>query len=158
MANVKEISKPYKNLFKNQVCIFIKIYDKIQGWDIDNKFVKPISDALVMSEVIEDDNISKMFFCVKGEYSENPHTEIYIFDVKKETFFFDLISRKIILVWTFILKENLDTQKIYKFTYINTLKLLFGWLLCGGKEWTSKDVCSCTINLFRKNLFGGDKI
>lgn len=101
LANIAEISKPYKDLFKNQVCIFVKVYDKILGWDIDNKYVKPISDALIMANVIEDDIISKMFYCVKGDYSENPHTEIYVFDVQKKTVFFDLFGRRTILIWTF---------------------------------------------------------
>ena len=36
-----------------------------------------------MSGVIQDDNVSKMFYCVKGEFSENPHTEIYVLDSEK---------------------------------------------------------------------------
>ena len=36
-----------------------------------------------MSGVIEDDNITKMFYAAKGEYSETPHTEVYIFDSQK---------------------------------------------------------------------------
>lgn len=83
LLNLAEITKPYTNVFKNKVCILIKIYDDIKGWDVDNKFIKPISDALILNNVIEDDNIDKMFYCVKGEYSETPHTEVYIFDEKK---------------------------------------------------------------------------
>ena len=60
--------------------ILIKIYDKILGWDVDNRFIKPISDALITSGVIKDDSISKMFYSVKGEFSEIPHTEVYVFD------------------------------------------------------------------------------
>lgn len=83
LINLAEITKPYKNMFKNKVCILIKIYDNIKGWDVDNKFIKPISDALILNNVIEDDNIDKMFYCVKGEYSDIPHTEVYIFDEEK---------------------------------------------------------------------------
>ena len=50
-------------------------------WDIDNKFIKPIFDSLIISNVIEDDNINKVFYCAKGEIGENPHTEVYITDV-----------------------------------------------------------------------------
>ena len=57
--------------------------DNISGWDIDNKYIKPISDALIMSEVIKDDNISKMFYAAKGEYSDIPHTEVYVFNSKE---------------------------------------------------------------------------
>lgn len=82
LLNTAEITKPYTNLFKDKVLICIKIFDNIKGWDIDNKFIKPISDALILSGVIQDDNIDKMFYCVKGEFSEIPHTEVYISDAK----------------------------------------------------------------------------
>lgn len=82
LLNTAEITKPYTNLFKEKVIICIKIFDNIKGWDIDNKFIKPISDALILSGVIQDDNIDKMFYCVKGEFSEIPHTEVYISDAK----------------------------------------------------------------------------
>jgi Holliday junction resolvase RusA-like endonuclease len=65
-------------MFSDKVIILITIYDNIKGWDIDNKFIKPISDALISSGVIQDDNIDKMFYAVKGEFSENPHTEVCI--------------------------------------------------------------------------------
>lgn len=88
LLNVAEITKQYNNLFtNNDVFIYIKVFDKILGWDIDNKYIKPISDALVLSNVIKDDNLSKMFYSVKGEFSEIPHTEIYVFDNKKITEF-----------------------------------------------------------------------
>lgn len=83
LLNIAEITKPYTNMFvKNKIFICIKIFDNINGWDIDNKFIKPISDALILSGVIQDDNIDKMFYCVKGEFSEIPHTEVYITDAK----------------------------------------------------------------------------
>lgn len=82
LLNVAEITKPFANIFDNEVFIYIKVFDNILSWDIDNKYIKPISDALILSNVITDDNISKMFYCAKGEYSETPHTEIYVFDSK----------------------------------------------------------------------------
>lgn len=82
LLNVAEITKPYAHLFENEVFIYIKIFDNILGWDVDNKYIKPIPDALVLSKVIKDDNISKMSYCVKGEFSEEPHSEIYVFDSK----------------------------------------------------------------------------
>ena len=69
-------------MFNEKFFVFITIFDNIKGWYIDNKFIKPISDALVLNKVIEDDNIDKMFYCVKGEYSEIPHTEVCIFEAK----------------------------------------------------------------------------
>ena len=83
LLNVAEITKQYKGLFSNEVFIYIKVCDNIQGWDIDNKCVKPIADALIISGVIQDDNMSKMFYCAKGEFSEIPHTIIYVLDSKK---------------------------------------------------------------------------
>lgn len=82
LLNVAEITKQYKGLFGDEVFIYIKVCDSIKGWDIDNKYVKPIADALILSGVIEDDNISKMFYSAKGEFSEIPHTIIYVLDGK----------------------------------------------------------------------------
>ena len=82
LLNIAEITKPYANMFTERVFIYIKIFDNIKGWDIDNKSIKPISDALISSGVIQDDNIDKMFYCVKGEFSEIPHTEVYISDAQ----------------------------------------------------------------------------
>ena len=82
LLNIAEITKQYEGQFDNEVSIYIKLFDKILGWDVDNKFIKPIADALILSKVIQDDNMSKMSYCVKGEFSEIPHTEIYVFDSK----------------------------------------------------------------------------
>ncbi len=82
LLNVAEITKQFSGLFKNEVFLYIKVFDNIQGWDIDNKYVKPIADALIISGVIKDDNMSKMFYCAKGEFSEIPHTIIYVLDSK----------------------------------------------------------------------------
>ena len=82
LLNIAEVTKQFKEIFENEILIYIKVFDKIQCWDIDNKFIKPISDGLILSKVIKDDDITKMFYCAKGEYSEIPHTEVYIFDSK----------------------------------------------------------------------------
>ena len=82
LLNVAEITKQFSGLFENAVFLYIKVFDNIQGWDIDNKYVKPIADALIISGAIKDDNMSKMFYCCKGEFSEIPHTTIYVLDSK----------------------------------------------------------------------------
>ena len=82
LLNVAEITNQFRGLFENEVFLYIKVFDNIQGWDIDNKYVKPIADALIISGVIKDDNMSKMFYCAKGEFSEVPHTIIYVLDSK----------------------------------------------------------------------------
>lgn len=92
LLNIKEISKKYANTFQNEVFIYIKIFDNILGWDIDNKFIKPISDGLIYAGVIKDDNISKMFYCAKGEFDEIPHTEVYVFDGKNISEFLEKYS------------------------------------------------------------------
>lgn len=89
LLNIAEITKPYVNMFTEGVFIYIKIFDNIKGWDIDNKSIKPISDALISSGVIQDDNIDKMFYCVKGEFSEIPHTEVYILDANNSIKIFE---------------------------------------------------------------------
>lgn len=78
LLNVAEITKKYKGMFKENAFIYIKIFDNQKGWDVDNKIIKPIPDGLILSEVISDDDISKMFYSVKGEFSKIPHTEVYI--------------------------------------------------------------------------------
>lgn len=92
LLNVAEVTKPFANKFENEVFIYIKVFDNLLGWDIDNKYIKPIADALIMSNVIQDDNMTKMFYCAKGEYSENPHTEIWIFDSEKVNKFLEKYS------------------------------------------------------------------
>lgn len=92
LLNVAEITKQYADIFEDDVFIFIKIYDKLLGWDIDNKYIKPIADALILSKVIQDDNITKMSYAAKGEFSENPHTEIYVFDAKEANEFLENYS------------------------------------------------------------------
>lgn len=92
LLNIAEITKPFANQFGNEVFIFIKVFDKILGWDIDNKFIKPVADSLILSGVIQDDNMSKMFYCAKGEFSENPHTEIYVFDSQEVSIFLEKYS------------------------------------------------------------------
>lgn len=86
LLNVANVTKQYRNLFKGkQVCIYIRVFDntKKENWDIDNKTIKPIIDGLVLSNVIEDDSIQKMFYIVKGDYHKVPHTEVTILDGKQ---------------------------------------------------------------------------
>lgn len=62
LLNILECTKKYSNLFNDEVFIYIKIFDKILGWDVDNKYIKPVADALVLNKVIEDDNMTKMSY------------------------------------------------------------------------------------------------
>lgn len=92
LLNVAEVTKPFENKFGNEVFIYIKVFDNLLGWDIDNKYIKPIADALIMSGVIKDDNMTKMFYCAKGEFSDNPHSEIYVFDSNEISKFLEKYS------------------------------------------------------------------
>jgi len=86
MLNVMEKTKPYKDLFGKQlVFVFIKVVENQKNIDIDNKFIKPIVDGLVLSKVIADDNIANMFYGVFGttDKSKHPYTEVYVFKGNK---------------------------------------------------------------------------
>ena len=86
MINVMEKTKKYKDYFNKQlVFVFIKVVENQKNIDIDNKFVKPIIDGLVLSQVIADDNIANMFYGVFGitEKIKNPYTEVYVFKGEK---------------------------------------------------------------------------
>lgn len=86
MLNVMEKTKKYKDLFNSQlVFVFIKVVENQRNIDIDNKFIKPIVDGLVLSKVIADDNIANMFYGVLGatDKKKNPYTEVYVFKGEK---------------------------------------------------------------------------
>ena len=82
MLNVMDKTIKYKDLFnKELVFVFIKISENQKNIDIDNKFVKPIIDGLVLSKVIADDNIANVFYGVMGTTNKRkkPFTEVYVF-------------------------------------------------------------------------------
>ena len=79
-------TKEYKDLFnKELVFAFIKVVENQKNIDIDNKFIKPIVDGLVLSKVIADDNINNMFYGVLGTTNKKktPYTEVYVFRGQK---------------------------------------------------------------------------
>ena len=82
LLNITGVTKPYQNMFSEKVFVYIKIFDNIKGWDIDNKFIKPIFDSLIANNIIEDDNIEKMFYAASGTFSNEPHTEVYVTSIK----------------------------------------------------------------------------
>ena len=82
MLNVMDKTKEYKDLFnKELVFVFIKVVENQKNIDIDNKFIKPIVDGLVLSKVIADDNINNMFYGVLGTTNKKkkPYTEVFVF-------------------------------------------------------------------------------
>lgn len=87
MLNVMDKTKEYKDLFnKELVFVFIKVVENQKNIDIDNKFIKPIVDGLVLSKVIADDNINNMFYGVLGTTNKKkkPYTEVYVFRGQKK--------------------------------------------------------------------------
>ena len=86
MINVMDKTKEYKDLFnKELVFVFIKVVENQKNIDIDNKFINPIVDGLVLSKVIADDNINNMFYGVLGTTNKKkkPYTEVYVFRGQK---------------------------------------------------------------------------
>ena len=83
---LRDKTKEYKDLFnKELVFVFIKVVENQKNIDIDNKFIKPIVDGLVLSKVIADDNINNMFYGVLGTTNKKkkPYTEVYVFRGEK---------------------------------------------------------------------------
>ena len=86
MINVMDKTKEYKDLFNKELVFeFIKVVENQKNIDIDNKFIKPIVDGLVLSKVIADDNINNMFYGVLGTTNKKkkPYTEVYVFRGQK---------------------------------------------------------------------------
>ena len=81
-VNLAKVCRPYKNIFTNKVCIYVRVYANHKFYDIDNKSVKPISDGLIDAGIIKDDNIEKMMYIAEGLYSEKNYTEVYVIDEK----------------------------------------------------------------------------
>lgn len=84
MLSTAEAIKDYKNLFNKKLTfVLIIVHEKQANMDIDNKYVKPIIDALVIQNVIQDDNITNMFYMVQGKNdTKKPYTEVFVMDAK----------------------------------------------------------------------------
>ena len=82
MINTAEVVKEYSGLFKtNLTFVLIIVHENQVNMDIDNKFVKPIIDALVLQNIIQDDNINNMFYMALGKSdSQIPYTEAFVMD------------------------------------------------------------------------------
>ena len=84
MLSTAEALKNYSGLFKeNLTLVVIIVHEKQENMDIDNKYVKPIIDALVIQNVIKDDNINNMFYMIQGKNdTKKPYTEVFVMDAK----------------------------------------------------------------------------
>lgn len=84
MISTANAVKEYKGLFKdNLTFVLIIVHENQSDMDIDNKYVKPIIDGLVIQEVIQDDNINNMFYLVQGKNdTKKPYTEVFVMESK----------------------------------------------------------------------------
>ncbi len=84
MMNTAKSTEKYSGLFKdNLTFVLIIVHENQSNMDIDNKYVKPIVDALVIQGVIKDDNINNMFYMVLGKNDTiKPYTEVFVMDAK----------------------------------------------------------------------------
>lgn len=91
LLNVSNAVKDYKDLFNEKLTfVMIIVHEKQVNMDIDNKYVKPIVDALVVSKVIKDDNFTNMFYSAIGKNdTTKPYTEVYVLD---GSYFLDWIN------------------------------------------------------------------
>lgn len=83
MLNVSEVCRVYENMFKDKLTFVLIIVHEKQCniMDIDNKYVKPIIDGLVISKIIQDDNMNNMFYSVIGKSdTKKPYTEVFVMD------------------------------------------------------------------------------
>lgn len=84
MISTADAVKEYKGLFKdNLTFVLIIVHENQSDMDIDNKYVKPIIDGLVIQEVIQDDNINNMFYLVQGKNdTKKTYTEVFVMESK----------------------------------------------------------------------------
>ena len=84
LLNTAEAVKNYKGLFKDKLTfVVIIVHEKQENMDIDNKYVKPIIDALVLQNIIQDDNINNMFYLALGKNdTKKPYSEVFVLDGK----------------------------------------------------------------------------
>lgn len=82
LLNVSNAVKDYKDLFNEKLTfVMIIVHEKQANMDIDNKYIKPIIDALVVSKVIKDDNFTNMFYGAMGKNDTiKPYTEVYVLE------------------------------------------------------------------------------
>lgn len=82
MLSTIEAVKNYSGLFKDKLTfVVIIVHEKQSNMDIDNKYIKPIIDALVIQNIIQDDNINNMFYLAQGKNdTKKPYTEVFVMD------------------------------------------------------------------------------
>ena len=84
MMNTAKSTEKYSGLFKDKLTfVLIIVHENQSNMDIDNKYIKPIVDALVIRNIIQDDNINNMFYMVLGKNdTTKPYTEVFVMEAK----------------------------------------------------------------------------
>lgn len=82
LLNVSNAVKDYKDLFNDKFTfVMVIVHEKQVNMDIDNKYIKPIIDALVVSKIIKDDNFTNVFYGAMGKNDTvKPYTEVYVLE------------------------------------------------------------------------------
>ncbi|OAA90780.1 hypothetical protein [Clostridium ljungdahlii] len=75
----KDVLKNY-NLHFERVFVWLKCYNPVTPYDMDNKFIKPFLDGIRQSNIIKDDSFKIVKYGMEGFLDrKNPHMELYIF-------------------------------------------------------------------------------
>ncbi|CAB1249470.1 hypothetical protein ACFHWD_20205 [Clostridium sp. MT-14] len=78
-AKTRNVLKGYDIHFE-KVFVWLKCYNPVSSYDVDNKFIKPFLDGIRQSGIIKDDNFKIVKYGMEGLLDrENPHMELYIF-------------------------------------------------------------------------------
>ena len=103
LLSTAESVKEYRGLFKkNLTFVLIVVHENQSNMDIDNKYVKPIIDALVIQEIIQDDNITNMFYMVQGKNdTKKPYTDVFVMDAKYMKNWIENLEKSFKKVWNF---------------------------------------------------------
>jgi hypothetical protein len=81
--NIMYALKKLEKKHFDKVFVFIKFFTPVKNCDIDNWNIKPVVDAIKKSLIIRDDDYGHLSFGFNASFSEEPKTEIYIFDYSK---------------------------------------------------------------------------
>lgn len=93
IRKINKTLKTIQNLPKlEKIHVLIIIFRPTTNWDTDNYVEKTILDGIRRSGIIKDDTIEHVLgYTIVGKYSEEPRTEIYIFDTKNLKHFIQYI-------------------------------------------------------------------
>lgn len=78
-CRIQETLEQYDFNF-DKIFTWIKCFNPVSAYDVDNKFVKPILDGISRSRLIKDDGAGTVKYGFEGFFDrENPHMELYLY-------------------------------------------------------------------------------